>query len=95
MDALRKELQILSPDITFQDALTIGQDSISITEVQPYIFITQKIFQDNHPNLITIPLNTVHSLPYGFLYAKEPSQVTLDFLNYIEENKVKLIEKWK
>ena len=95
MDALRKELQLLSPDITIQDAQTIGQDLISVTEVQPYIFITQKIFQDNHPSLVTIPLDTAHTLPYGFLYAKEPSQATLDFLDYVKENKEELIAKWK
>ena len=95
LDALRKDLQDLDPDITIQDAQTIGQDLISMTEVQPYIFITQKIFQDNHPSLVTIPLDTPHTLPYGFLYAKEPSQATLDFLDYVNENKEELIAKWK
>ncbi|ORJ32689.1 transcriptional regulator [Streptococcus oralis subsp. tigurinus] len=95
LDALRKDLQDLDPDITVQDAQTIGQDLISMTEVQPYIFITQKIFQDNHPSLVTIPLDTPHTLPYGFLYAKEPSQATLDFLYYVNENKEELIAKWQ
>mgnify|MGYP000856380478 FL=1 len=95
LDALRKDLQDLDPDITIQDAQTIGQDLISMTEVQPYIFITQKIFQDNHPSLVTIPLDTPHTLPYGFLYAKEPSQATLDFLDYVNENKEELIAKWQ
>lgn len=95
LDALRKDLQDLDPDITIQDAQTIGQDLISMTEVQPYIFISQKIFQDNHPSLVTIPLDTPHTLPYGFLYAKRPSQATLDFLDYVNENKEELIAKWK
>ena len=95
LDALRNDLQDLDPDITIQDAQTIGQDLISMTEVQPYIFISQKIFQDNHPSLVTIPLDTPHTLPYGFLYAKEPSQATLDFLDYINENKEELIAKWQ
>lgn len=95
LDALRKDLQDLDSDITIQDAQTIGQDLISMTEVQPYIFITQKIFQDNHPSLVTIPLDTPHTLPYGFLYAKEPSQATLDFLDYVNENKEELIAKWQ
>lgn len=95
LDALRKDLQDLDTDIAIQDAQTIGQDLISMTEVQPYIFITQKIFQDNHPSLVTIPLNTPHTLPYGFLYAKEPSQATLDFLDYVNENKEELIAKWQ
>lgn len=95
LDALRKDLQDLDPDITIQDAQTIGQDLISMTEVQPYIFITQKIFQDNHPSLVTVPLDTPHTLPYGFLYSKEPSQATLDFLDYVNENKEELIAKWQ
>ena len=95
LDALRKDLQDLDTDIAIQDAQTIGQNLISMTEVQPYIFITQKIFQDNHPSLVTIPLDTPHTLPYGFLYAKEPSQATLDFLDYVKENKEELIAKWQ
>lgn len=95
LDALRKDLQILSPEMNFQDVQTIGQDSISMTEVYPYIFITQDIFQDNHPSLKTIPLDTTHTLPYGLLYAKQASQVTLDFVDYIKENKMELVERFK
>ena len=95
LDALRQDLLALSPAITIQDAQTIGQDSISMTEVHPYVFITQKIFQDNHPSLVTIPLENSHSLPYGLLYAKEPSQATLDFLDYVAEHKEELIAKWQ
>lgn len=95
LDALRRDLLDLEPDISIQDAQTIGQDSISMTEVLPYVFITQKIFQDNHPSLVTIPLETTHSLPYGLLYAKEPSQAMLDFLDYVAEHKEELIAKWQ
>lgn len=95
LDALRADLLAQKSDLDFYDAATIDQDSIALTEMQPYVFITEKIFQDNHPNLVTIPLDTPHTLPYGLLYAKEPSQATLDFLDYLEEHKESLIQKWR
>lgn len=76
--------------VTIHDAETIGQDTIALSEVQPYIFITQKIFQDNHPNLVTIPLET----PYGLIYSNTPSQPVRDLLTFIDDHREALIKKW-
>ncbi|MFC2699370.1 MAG: LysR family transcriptional regulator, partial [Limosilactobacillus fermentum] len=72
LDALRADILREIPHATIHDAETIGQDTIALSEVQPYIFITQKIFQDNHPNLVTIPLETPYTLPYGLIYSNTP-----------------------
>lgn len=79
---------------TIHDAETIGQDTIALSEVQPYIFITQKNFQDNHPNLVTIPLETPYTLPYGLIYSNTPSQPVRDLLTFIDDHREALIKKW-
>ncbi|MDN3536901.1 hypothetical protein QPX96_02900 [Limosilactobacillus fermentum] len=37
------------PHATIHDAETIGQDTIALSEVQPYIFITQKFSRITTP----------------------------------------------
>ena len=94
LDALRADILREIPHATIHDAETIGQDTIALSEVQPYIFITQKIFQDNHPNLVTIPLETPYTLPYGLIYSNTPSQPVRDLLAYIDDHREALIKKW-
>lgn len=94
LDALRTDILREIPHATIHDAETIGQDTIALSEVQPYIFITQKIFQDNHPNLVTIPLETPYTLPYGLIYSNTPSQPVRDLLAYIDDHREALIKKW-
>lgn len=94
LDALRADILKSIPDADIYDAHTIGQDTIALSETQPYVFITQRIFQDNHPNLITIPLETQHTLHYGLLYANKPSQATRELLTYIDDHKEEVIKTW-
>lgn len=94
LDALRADILREIPHATIHDAETIGQDTIALSEVQPYIFITPKIFQDNHPNLVTIPLETPYTLPYGLIYSNTPSQPVRDLLAYIDDHREALIKKW-
>lgn len=94
LDALRADILREIPHATIHDAETIGQDTIALSEVQPYIFITQKIFQDNHPNLVTIPLETPYTLPYGLIYSNTPSQPVRDLLTFIDDHREALIKKW-
>lgn len=94
LDALRADILREIPHATIHDAETIGQDTIALSEVQPYIFITPKIFQDNHPNLVTIPLETPYPLPYGLIYSNTPSQPVRDLLAYIDDHREALIKKW-
>ena len=49
-----------------------------------YILITQPVYEDIHPNLITIPLKTDTSMPYGLIYAKEPTIATEKFMQAVK-----------
>ena len=48
-----------------------------------YILITQPVYEDIHPNLITIPLKTDASMPYGLIYSKEPTAATEKFIQAV------------
>ena len=37
-----------------------------------------------HPNLITIPLKTDASMPYGLIFAKEPTAATEKFIQAVK-----------
>ena len=48
------------------------------------ILITQPVYEDIHPNLITIPLKTDVSMPYGLVYSKEPTVATEKFVQAVK-----------
>lgn len=50
-----------------------------------YILITQPVYTDIHNNLVTIPLEIDCTLPYGLMYAKEPTAATQKFICAIKE----------
>lgn len=50
-----------------------------------YILITQPVYTDIHNNLVTIPLEIDCTLPYGLMYAKEPTTATQKFICAIKE----------
>ena len=52
-----------------------------------YILITQPVYEDIHQNLVTVPLQTNYSMPYGLVYAKEPTAATLKFIHAVGELK--------
>ena len=60
-----------------------GVDTFAMCEMNSYILITQPVYQDIHPNLVTIPLNTDISMPYGLIYAKEPTEATSKFMKAV------------
>ncbi len=49
-----------------------------------FILITQPVYEDIHPNLITIPLKTDASMPYGLIYAKEPTSAAAKFIQAVK-----------
>ena len=52
-----------------------------------YILVTQPVYADIHSNLVTIPLKTKYALPYGLMYANEPTSASRKFINAIKEIK--------
>ena len=55
------------------------------TLMNSYILITQPVYEDIHPNLITVPLQTDVSMPYGLVYAKEPTAAAAKFIRAVKK----------
>lgn len=80
MDAFRSEVVQRYPTVQIIDSHYYGVDTFMLCEVNPYVLITQQVYADIHPNLVTIPLAGDYDMPYGLMYAKSPSAATKQFL---------------
>jgi len=80
MDAFRAEVVRRHPTVQIIDSNYYGEDTFMLCEVNPYVLITQRVYADIHPNLVTIPLAGDYDMPYGLMYAKSPSSATRQFL---------------
>lgn len=49
------------------------------------VMVTLECWQDVHPSLVTIPVAWNHTIPYGLLYAKNPSSNIERFLHAVKE----------
>lgn len=84
LDALRKEIKENHPTIQIIDAAYYGLDTFALCEVNPYVLITQRVYADIHPNLVTIPMETTCTMPYGLMYAHTPSAAAITFLKALQ-----------
>ena len=87
IDAFRNEITERYPTVQIVDSSYYGIDTFTLCEVNGYILITQPVYADIHSNLVTIPLETNYTLPYGLMYAKEPTMATQNFICAIKELK--------
>lgn len=80
MDEFRSEIRHGFPTVQIIDSPYYGLDTFTLCEVNPYILITQPVYSDIHTNLVTIPLETNYTMPYGLIYANEPAPAVKKFL---------------
>lgn len=85
IDAFRKDVTDHYPTVQIVDSKRYGMDTFTLCEVNGYILITQPVYTDIHNNLMTIPLETSYSLPYGLMYANNPTSATKKFISTIKE----------
>lgn len=85
IDAFRKEILEKFPTIQIVDSPYYGVDTFTMCEVNQYVLITQPVYSDIHTNLVTIPLETEYALPYGLMYANEPTAATKKFIASAEK----------
>ena len=85
IDAFRKDVTEHYPTVQIVDSSYYGVDTFTLCEVNDYILITQPVYADIHSNLVTIPLKTKYTLPYGLMYANEPTSASRKFINSIKE----------
>ena len=87
IDAIRNKIKQKYPTIQIIDSHYYGIDTFTMCEVNPYVLITQEIYSDIHTNLISIPLETKYTMPYGLIYAKEPTVATQKFIETVKSLK--------
>ena len=87
MDAFRKDVTEHYPTVQIVDSPYYGIDTFTLCEMNNYILVTQPVYADIHSNLVTIPLTTKYALPYGLMYANEPTSASRKFINAIKEIK--------
>lgn len=87
LDSFRSHICSAYPAIHIIDSNHYGIDTFTMCEVNSYILITHPVYSDIHTNLVTIPLDTKRTLPYGIMYANEPSPAAMKFLQAVQDIK--------
>ena len=85
MDGFRAEVKRRYPTVQIIDSSYYGVDTFTLCEMNPYVLITQPIYSDIQCGLISIPLETDYTLPYGLIYALEPSPAVRKFISAAEK----------
>lgn len=80
IDSLRTEIKENYHTVQIMDSSYYGVDTFTLCEVNPYVLITQEVYADIHPNLVTIPLNTPYTMPYGLIYVNEQTLAARKFI---------------
>jgi DNA-binding transcriptional LysR family regulator len=87
LDAFRSEIHQSYPTVQIIDSSYYGVDTFTLCEVNPYVLITQQVYADIHPDLVTIPLATPYTMPYGLMYANHPTSATRRFIEAAKNQK--------
>ena len=85
LDAFRNHIHQKYPTIQIVDSRRYDIDTFTLCEVNSYGLITQPVYQDIHTNLVTIPLKTKSTLPYGLMYANEPTAAAQKFIDAVKD----------
>ena len=84
LDAFRNHIHQKYPTIQIVDSKRYDIDTFTLCEVNSYVLITQPVYQDIHTNLVTIPLKTKSTLPYGLIYANHPTAAARKFIDVVK-----------
>ncbi|MBD5429530.1 LysR family transcriptional regulator [Lactobacillus sp.] len=88
IDQIRTFIQKNYPEIHVKDLGSIYDlEVFNDCEQQKYFIESLPVWQDIHPNLVTIPVDWDFTIPYGIVYAKQPSKAMKKFINEIVELK--------
>ena len=84
LDALRRDIAENLPTAHIMDSPYYGMDTFATCELNRYVLITELRYTDIHPNLVTLPLESSYTLPYGLMYANEPSEAVKKMIQTIQ-----------
>lgn len=85
VDAIRAEIQ-RHPEIRIEDTTQFYDIEVfNRCEASQSVMLTIECWRDVHPALVTIPVEWDYPIPYGLLYAMEPSAEVLRLLETVKE----------
>lgn len=84
VDCIRTELA-QHPQIKIEDAPQFYDMQVFNRCAQTgYVMLTLDCWKDVHPTLVTIPMDWAYPLPYGLMYAKDPSPDVSRFIDAVK-----------
>lgn len=87
LNRLHDEIETKHPEIEIIDIPHFYDTNIfNECEQTGCIMETLDIWKDVHPSIITIPMEWDYKMPYGIVYAKQPSKQLQDFINIIQNS---------
>ncbi|MCM1098769.1 MAG: LysR family transcriptional regulator [Ruminococcus flavefaciens] len=87
MNRLRDEIETKHPKINILDIPHFYDTNIfNECEQTGCIMETLDIWKDVHPSIVTIPMEWEYKMPYGIVYAKQPSEQMQTFIRIIQDN---------
>lgn len=87
LDHFQDILQLTHPQIIVEEAdYYYDLDTFNACEQNGALLLTLDAWAEIHPSLITLPVQWDYTVPYGILYAKEPSQEVLQFLQILKSD---------
>lgn len=87
LNQLRDEIEKQHPLITLVDTPHFYDTSVfNECEQMGWIMETLDIWKDVHPSLVTIPVKWEYTMPYGIVYAKNPSESMQAFMKILRNH---------
>ncbi|MDO4555567.1 MAG: LysR family transcriptional regulator, partial [Lachnospiraceae bacterium] len=85
-DRLRTELINNYPDIKIEDtAHFYDMNVFNRCVASQNVLITLECWKDVHPALVTIPVKWDYQIPYGLLYALEPHEYVIKYIDCVKK----------
>lgn len=87
IDELRDEIEEIHPQIHIHDVPPYDFNVFNYAESTGRPMISVDLWSDIHPALVTLPCDwgKDYTVPYGVLYAKEPSEHVMEFIHVMEQ----------
>ena len=88
-DRIRAEIKREHPEITILDVpCRYDPEMINKYSKEGCLRLSLENQEDIHPALVSVPLMTAHTIPYGMIYSAKASQETRHFLQIIQKTLV-------
>ena len=88
INQIRDEIEAEHPQIVIADTPHFYDTSVfNECEQLGCVMETLDIWRDVHPSLVTIPMEWEYKIPYGIVYAKDPSESMATFIQTLQEHR--------